>query len=1204
MTRLHDLRVFLRTMVAASAALVALHGGVAAAATVTLSDDTNPGDRLECPRADGSPRTPFAVDTFQLSADADARVTRVQVRLSPADAYLNVERVEIRPIGADSSTTPLASVIPSAELFWVSLATPIDVTTSPATYKIEIVPKEHRYMPPPSIGKEIAIQARMQAMVSAGNTVTGSDAASSTITIDNGSPANVLWEGLTSAGGTITLDWAGTPNPYVLVLRREIGPVENLPLEGATYTASTTYGTSRVVFAATGASYPDAGLVTRPYYYRVFTRDSCNNYSAGTPLGPIYPDGTGEGDASPNSLKPVVGILNPGPGPASNPFRVQIRVFSPEQQAIARVRLYGNSGAGDQVLADSDAAFAGPKLVRNTNYDDPGNAYSAIYEVTGGLTVGATGTWTLRAWAQNASGFVYSGGVGVIVGGTKGDGRLLVRDNSDQLCADCHKMKSHSSEAVGMQWGSWYVGCRACHDAHGSTNAKLIADQITPPSVSGAIPPARVYYAGGQGYSATGGAADPGASSYANKDGTGPCQVCHTRLTSGTDGGGNPIPSVFNRGAVTTEGELKIADHTGGRACASCHSHEEGQAPTCTSCHGDKTRPAGAGADPMQAAAPPKSADPVNPTTDPSRKEVGRHTAHVNQGRIRAALACGDCHPYPNQHAATPAPGAADLAFGPVASGTVVTAPDRNDIAATNIPGAQYNVVSATNASCANYCHGGFGFKDPDTGIVDAGYGKPSNIVSWTAGAALDCNSCHGRGVGVAATAPGGAHVDDNRCGNCHAGYGVDGLTVNAATHLNGKAIAGVDYTPQAALATCTGCHGNVDRVTVYTVADPLTGAALGKASPPKDTRGSSVTGTSVFIGAHEAHVNQVDSPALMRPIGCVECHGNVSGYSQNPSGNHQNGLPNVAFQGANAAATYVPAAAPSTQGSCVSTYCHGNNTVSWGTGTLSKLACNACHGNPPAEPHVQNPNCGTSGCHAGYGATAPVTTVNVATHVNETVDVDTGSQTCSTCHGTTGRNTLLAGALGPTDARLAAAPPMDTAGLSSSNRVGPHLAHVYPNPAQAQGQIYLAFGCVECHTSAVTTYTNTHPNTTRNVSFANATAANRGGYTPTPIPGSPYGCTTYCHGDSLAANQKGTVSGGTGWKWDGTTAACNSCHGGAPNDPEHSSVSKSAASTVCNACHNTTVDATGKIIFSGSGASATTLHINGAFNTDRKSVV
>jgi predicted CxxxxCH...CXXCH cytochrome family protein len=1356
MTRVqHAIRLAraLAAMVASVAALVALP---ASAQTTTIADGLNPGDANPwCPG-----QGPVAVDSFVLSATPADQVTRIQLQLRPLDAYVNLERIEIRGDGPVATAPLYGSAIPNGETVSIPLTTPIAATSTPVQYHVVLVPKPHLDMPPAKSGRSFAIQA-VVSVFNATNYRAGTDASSSTVTVDNGSPSDVLWSGITTTAGSVTLSWAGTPD--VLVLRRLMAPVQDVPVEGATYSVGATLGASTVVAQGVRGSVNDTTVVTgKGYYYRVFVRDGCGNWSVGSQVGPVIPGGTGEGDLTQDSTKPVVGLLNPLRGAVSSPVRVQVRVYSPKlagaTQPIGTVTLY----------VDDGTSVTSQALVRNPNY---GTAVdSGVFEVdaagTTGLALTKGKTYMLRAQASNASGAVYSGWVGVDVGTGKGDGRLLVRDNSDQLCTDCHAMKSHSSEDLGAGYGSWYVGCRACHEPHNTWNASLVAKEITPPSVNGTLPPAQVFYAGGTGYSAIGGKSNPGAGSYANADGTGPCQVCHTRTT------------VFNRTPSPAD-----VSHSGGKTCKDCHDHSKGMATTCTSCHGDPARVLTANAEALASAAPPKSAPPTS-STDPLNKSVGEHLAHVNRATFRSApIRCAECHPIPNVHNDTP--GNADVQWGTTAAngttplwnpvaGTCATtychgatltggaasvnwmagdafpvgaaacaqchgAPpalnassphpvnvscaschgagyatagitglaldthlDRTinvttsgctschgDLSVANVtpqvpatlpnaaPGSTASAVDAagntaatfagvgahkahvvgrpefgsgvgcgachavpvegdtshatgasatpsqgsratvtfsaiaaglvddsmhapasatpaayagsatqsggsTAGSCVTYCHGNFGWKNPDTGIIDYGYGAAGQPVSmsWTSTTDLTCNSCHGTSAGAQATHPGGNHQTDDNCGSCHAGY--TRTSVNAANHLNGKAISGVDYVPRSATSnSCTGCHGDTARASVPSTTQDAFGQPLGKVSPPKDAQSGAWT-NSYGIGAHEAHVNQADLPAVAKPIECTICHGTVP-TTTSPSGTHQNGTPNTQFTGIAAGTTY-----NAITHDCSTSYCHGNfaggnaETINWGTGALAKRSCTTCHGAPPPAPHVQNTSCGTTGCHAGYTSS----TVDVNKHVNGTVDLDTVNPlSCSTCHGVAVR---AARGAGTSDAKLAAAPPTDTTGSATGNVVGPHLGHVWPDPAQPEGQIWKPVACVECHPSNVQTYAVLHENGTREVPFGTPTAANLGGVTPSWTPGSPGSCTTYCHGATFAANQKGTVTGA--WQWNASTVTCGSCHGASPADPVHTSVSKTALATACNACHNTTVDGAGNIIFT----SGTTLHING----------
>ena len=170
---------------------------------------------------------------------------------------------------------------------------------------------------------------------------------------------------------------------------------------------------------------------------------------------------------------------------------------------------------------------------------------------------------------------------------------------------------------------------------------------------------------------------------------------------------------------------------------------------------------------------------------------------------------------------------------------------------------------------------------------------------------------------------------------------------------------------------------------------------------------------------------------------------------------------------------------------------------------------------------------------------------------------------------------TLLSSVLAP---RIAM-PPLDTQAASTGVRVGGHQSHAVPTTPSAQ--VFKPVLCSECHGIGVNTYTTTHSNSVSDVTFASATSANLGGVSPSIVQGTPPtadSCTVYCHGASLTAAQRGSVAT---WSWNTTTnATCGSCHGAAPNDAVHTTVSKTAPATACNACHATVVNTSGGFTF------------------------
>ena len=508
---------------------------------------------------------------------------------------------------------------------------------------------------------------------------------------------------------------------------------------------------------------------------------------------------------------------------------------------------------------------------------------------------------------------------------------------------------------------------------------------------------------------------------------------------------------------------------------------------TCTRCHGEAGR---------DNAAPPRSSTGAIATTDPS---VGAHQSHLVAGHFRSPIACQECHQVPRtvdepgHMVGVPAtvrfdaPGSSGLARAHGAAARV-------DFGTASAPQAR------PDATCTVYCHGA---------TLDGGkLTQPGWAGSYDpAGSTLDCESCHG-------FPPGGRHpqrfertpeAPARACARCHSRtVGADGtLDLAGGKHINGV----VDFGGGDA---CTACHGDGTRVAV-TGSDPLVAAA-----PP-----SSATGAAA--GAHLAHVNGAGTP-LRAPLACTECH---AGSAAETAAVHPDDTVDVEFGLLGKARGAVPvwdAAA----GSCATTYCHGA-TLAGGThklpvwtGGSAEAACGTCHGVPPPAPHPPNASCG--GCHTGYTSS----TVNVATHVDGTVDV--GAMTCSSCHGS---------AVNP-------APPVGTRGetLTTERAVGAHQAHL------SGGGVARSVLCSECHVVPTSTL---HADAIVQVAFGGV--AITGG---APAAWNGTSCTaSYCHGQFTGGNALNAPlwTGGSG------QAACGSCHAIPPPAPH-------TPSTNCGACH------------------------------------
>ena len=234
-----------------------------------------------------------------------------------------------------------------------------------------------------------------------------------------------------------------------------------------------------------------------------------------------------------------------------------------------------------------------------------------------------------------------------------------------------------------------------------------------------------------------------------------------------------------------------------------------GGSKACTLCHGDENRLATT-TNPQLPAAPPKGS---NGEIDVSTRAVGAHQLHLQDGAVRSAVACAECHVVPT--IAAHANGKVDLAFGTLAT-----------------TGGAVPLWNGSSCS-ASYCHGGF-----------AG-GNATNAPVWTQARASSCGTCHG-------LPPAAPHPDvgtGSNCGSCHTGY--TATTVNLTTHMDGK----VDV----ANLTCSSCHGDSTRAD--TTLNPRFSAA-----PPKGSKGETAT-TSRAVGAHALHLKDGTSFA------CTECH-------------------------------------------------------------------------------------------------------------------------------------------------------------------------------------------------------------------------------------------------------------------------------------------------------------------------------------------
>lgn len=230
-------------------------------------------------------------DGFDLSVTAGSAdtISAVTVTLA-AGTSAGVGEVQVRD---GSGTTVLGSTTtPSGDQWTVSGLSLSAPSGTPTPYRIYVVPRTHAAMPAPP-GAAYAVTASVTGIAHAlANTVRYNDTTDGTITVDNLSPGDATWGTVTPGDGQVSLSWTNPGDADfadVLILRDTVS-IGVAPAEGTTYTAGQTIGTATVVYVGAGASFTDTGLVNGVgYYYKIFSRDGCGNYSVGSETGPHTP---------------------------------------------------------------------------------------------------------------------------------------------------------------------------------------------------------------------------------------------------------------------------------------------------------------------------------------------------------------------------------------------------------------------------------------------------------------------------------------------------------------------------------------------------------------------------------------------------------------------------------------------------------------------------------------------------------------------------------------------------------------------------------------------------------------------------------------------------------------------------------------------------------------------------------------------------
>jgi hypothetical protein len=259
-------------------------GPVTPDVTVTVGNGTDPANTVIAPGSGAA-----SVDAFTLASTSSASVNGVTVTLSPG--ALDVVG-SVRIASGDGATVYGSVASPASETVTIP-TTGLSAITTPTARRIEIIPKTHAGMPAVP-GAEVAVTGRVTAVTTAATSYkVYNDTSGATLTVDNLSPGNPAGAAALPLDGGMYVSWTNPADAdfsSVLVLR-DTKQVADLPVEGVSYAAGMTIGTSTVAYAGSLQSFIERGLINGAgYHYRLFALDSHGNYSlTGTPIGPLAP---------------------------------------------------------------------------------------------------------------------------------------------------------------------------------------------------------------------------------------------------------------------------------------------------------------------------------------------------------------------------------------------------------------------------------------------------------------------------------------------------------------------------------------------------------------------------------------------------------------------------------------------------------------------------------------------------------------------------------------------------------------------------------------------------------------------------------------------------------------------------------------------------------------------------------------------------
>jgi len=1231
-----------------------------AASTLTLATGTDPAATTV------GPGVTTTVDSFTVQVDAGTdTITTLPVVLSGSGSSL-----ASISIWNSTNTVQYYTTIntPTDGTVNFTGGTGIPVTASAVSFNVRMTTKTAVAMPAPQ-DQTYGITAYVDraGIVATAGTKLGSDS-SNTITVDNQSPNNPGSFAGAPDSTHITLTWTDPTGPTfnnTMIIRNQwycalstttdcitdndcggsgpcvkTPPVEfdsTIPTEGLTYIAGNTVGSGigrgKVIYSYDGSptpgTYDDTSLFNGiGYSYKIFARDSYNNYSTGVKIGPIVP------------MSPCVRVA-------------PTVILAPDKQTITTdggfvqyaVSITNNdSNCTDStfniaVTYNEDPASFSTSLDRSSvTLASGGGSVNAYMTVTAalGLKSGNTHTHVTVTDSPNHSDV------------TTADVLTTIARLSPKLHNSLNTGADPAGGVISNKWvayGGWGIAgakygefdCNTCHKP-GTGNIKNIKDYITAPDPANGQFPGEIsgnpvivrsvkrmydFY-------------NMGWDSDAHTTSQRVCEYCHSQN------------KFHNYNATWNSGNGGTLDHNNDEDCMKCHSHDtafNALSRPCTDCHGYPP--------------PPLAFFGENvPTKSPT---VGQHAEHINNlvilggGKVegftttaRTFTACNTCHynatatKYNDNHNVTmgfwiyKGKGMDGEGFrGGVYDGWTSVSYDSSDPWTTGNPYYTTVMNTASNPAdytmkCSNvYCHGG---TMPDNG-------GEATFALWAQQASTQCKTCHGatsddpprRGEHERHT----SYLYNNQpCKDCHNGYWW-GTTIpsNTPTHVDGEINFGWDtgqsyisnsavYTPgpddaaRGKVAIVAGTPGNsllqpnkVPYVKTYGTCSSLgnchpggspvwgTGSLTASCDTCHASNGAGTWPTHNYTGSHGGSAGGKHVSKYL--LACEQCHAKFNSSNRT---SHAKGFVNpnqaaeVKFTNLTGSAKYNtardnPANADTLVYRDVFTNPYGWLSMSM-TPTYAGGASAA--GSDPIDPNFKytSGQCSNIWCHSNAN---PLSSWNTIRTVSWQSSNNAGGLGCNGCHSA--------------QADAAAGRTWSTAHNRHTNTY--------------------SFTCSYCHNSVVTAggvttinnYSN-HANGVKNVVFSSA-AGSGGLYT------SPACENTYCHSDGTSLSS-GLAPTHLDVNWDIGGGApgtdCDACHGGisgngsgrpvygepwASINPgnkanEHYSTDDSVKrhlALACQDCHyasvRTTWDTVGSqwnissIWFTGNGSN----HANGAYN-------